>query len=210
MEDVEIAWLRCERCDTITSHNQQFSIESDVEIRDVESYLFREFAIYRLFLCGRCMGISLFLWSPFHDPGSEFGESVYPPRRNDWSGIPESVRVAYLEAEKVKYHSTIAYVILARRVLAVIARERGITDRSLAQALTRLASEGYVPPSLIEAAALIRSFGNIGAHSIADELDGMHVAMIETFLPALMEHLYVIPSSLIAFKHILGIETDDS
>lgn len=196
-------FLRCERCSAVTAQTLLFAVESDIEVRDIEGYCSHEWAMYHLFRCDKCAGVSLFLLSPLHSPALEFGELVYPTPANEWLEIPQTVRAAYREAEKVKYHSTVAYVMLARRVLEAIAKERGMTDRTLARALSRLTSKGVIPPLLAEAAALIRTLGNAGAHSGHDDFDGSHVAMIETFLPALLEYLYVTPVTLAGFKSLL-------
>jgi Domain of unknown function (DUF4145) len=152
----------------------------------------------------------VYIWSHFHSPHSEFGEQTYPPSVAEESGIPHTVREAYREAERVKQHSNVAYAILARRVLEVIAKERGVSERNLSRAMSVLAIRGEIPPILSEAATLIRTFGNVSAHSSVEKINGMHVEMIEKFLEVLVQYLYVAPAALDGFKSLLDIEPDDS
>jgi Domain of unknown function (DUF4145) len=152
----------------------------------------------------------VYIWSSFHSPHSEFGERTYPRSVSEESGIPYIVRDAYREAERVKQHSNVAYAILARRVLEVIAKERGVAERNLSRAMSVLADRGEIPPILAEAATLIRTFGNVSAHSSVEKINGIHVEMIEKFLEALVQYLYVAPAALEGFKFLLDIETDNS
>ena len=63
-------------------------------------------------------------------------------------------------------------------------------------------------PMLAEAATLIRTFGNAGAHSPNSEINGLHVEMIEKFLEALIQYVYIAPATLREFKFVLDIEQE--
>lgn len=209
MEEAESAFARCERCDQITKQCVLVYTETEVEYIDVDGCRSYDFGIYRFVRCQRCKDIALFLWSTANEPDSEFGEVVYPQKKEKWVGIPETVRTALIEAEKVKHHSVVAYVIMACRVLESIAVERGLTNRSLARALMRLSENGTIPPLLAEAAEIIRELGNAGAHSSGEQFDGFHIYMIDTFLPLLIDYIYITPVSLSSYKEYFNSSITD-
>lgn len=202
-------FLLCSRCSLATVHTLQCSSESDFEHYDAEGYRMVEPATYNVFQCDGCTQVSMYIWSAFHSPESEFGEQAYPPLLKEIPGVPSAVQFAYHQAEHVKSHSNAAYVVLARKVLEVIAKNRGIAERNLAHAMSVMAARGDIPPLLAEAATLIRTFGNAAAHESGAAINGIHVQMIEKFLAVLIEYLYIAPAALREFKYILGIESDD-
>lgn len=200
------AVLICARCGVATTHGLVCSEDSDYQYCDAEGYDAIEPATYNAFRCEGCTQISMYMWSAFHNPRSEFGERVYPLNTSENSGVPAAVRVAYAQAERVRLHSSSAYAVLARRVLEVIARDRGIPERNLSRSMSLLADTGQIPPLLAEAATLIRTFGNSAAHASGDVINGLHVQMIEKFLAVLIDHLYVAPAALHEFKMMLGLD----
>jgi Domain of unknown function (DUF4145) len=200
----------CHRCIGATVHTLICSEESDFRHCDAEGFFHHEPATYSVFRCDGCTEISVYIWSAFHNPESEFGQSIYPPRVAEEAGIPDLVRRAYLEAEALRRHSNSAYVVLARKVLEIIARDRGVTERNLSRSLSVLVERGEIPPLLAEAATFIRIFGNTGAHSSEDNITGIHVEMIEKFLEVLVQYIYVAPAALRDFKTLLEIEDNDA
>lgn len=201
--------LVCSRCSSTTIHSLLCSEESEVQYLNGEGIYNYEPGTYSLLRCDGCRQISVYVWSPFHNPGSEFGEKTYPADMVLSSAVPKLVRTIYLQAEKIKQHSTIAYAILARKVLEEIIKERGIAERNLAQGMSILAKRGEIPPFLAEAATLIRIFGNTAAHASEEHIDGLHVLMIEKFLATLIEYLYEAPATLNEFKVLLEMEHND-
>jgi Domain of unknown function (DUF4145) len=209
-EKARKTFLLCGRCGNASVHTLLCSEDSAFRYCDADGFFHHEPATYHIFSCNGCTGISVYIWSCFHSPHSEFGQRTYPPSVAEESEIPYIVRDAYREAERVKQHSNVAYAILARRVLEVIAKERGVAERNLSRAMAVLANRGEIPPILAEAATLIRIFGNVSAHSSVEKINGIHVEMIEKFLEVLVQYLYVAPAALEGFKFLLGIEADGS
>lgn len=202
--------LICRHCGNATAHTLLCSAESDFRYCDSEGFFSHEPATYSFFRCSGCTEITVYIWSNLHSPQSDFGEPIYPPHVEEEPGIPDVVRVAYREADRVKRHSNSAYAVLARKVLEVIATDRGVTEKNLARSLTVLAERGEIPPLLAEAATLIRLFGNAGAHSSQEKINGIHVQMIEKFLEALVQYLYIAPAALDEFKILLDIDANDA
>lgn len=124
-------FLVCDRCNVATIHTLLNSSDSDVEHYDAEGYRLHLPATYSTFRCNGCTRVSLFLWSPFHNPHSEFGEQVFPPSLQEAQGMPGAVQLAYRQAEQVRRHSNEAYAILARKVLEAIVKDYGIGNRNL-------------------------------------------------------------------------------
>jgi hypothetical protein len=203
------ALLVCARCSIATIHSLLCSEESDYQHCDADGYYASEPATYNIFRCDGCTQISMYVWSAFHSPHSEFGERTYPADAAEELGIPLAVRTDYRQAEQVRLHSNVAYAVLARRVLEVVAKDRGIAERNLARAMSLLAASGQIPPLLKEAATLIRTFGNSAAHASEDVINGLHVEVIEKFLAVLIEYLYVAPAALYEFRMLLGIDGDE-
>lgn len=203
-------FLPCGRCGMATRHTLLHTQESDFSYCDAEGRFGHEPATFHMFCCDGCTEISLRIWSSLHSPTSEFGERVHPPPVAAEPGIPEVVRAAYREAERVRRQSNVAYAVLARRVLETVVKERGISERNLSKALITMAARGDIPPLLAEATALMRSFGNHAAHCSKEEITGIHVEMIEKFLAALVHYLYVAPAALQEFKYLLEIDSCDS
>jgi Domain of unknown function (DUF4145) len=201
-------FLVCTRCTQATIHSLLNFEESDFKSCSADGFVSHEPATYHFFRCDGCTQISVYIWSALHSPYSEFGELIYPRRFIDGITLPDSVKVAYVEAEKIRPHSVTAYAVLSRKVLEVIANERGINERNLSRALEVLAATNQIPPVLAEAATLIRVFGNVGAHSGGGELNGLHAEMIGQFLELIVQYVYEAPAALHNFKCLLGLDDD--
>lgn len=203
-------FLVCSRCGIATVHTLQCSAESDVESWDADGYRIHKPATYNVFQCEGCLQVSMYIWSAFHRPDSEFGEQIYPQLLQEIEGVPVAVLQAYLQATQTRSHSNTAYAVLARKVLEAIAKDREIKERNLAHAMSVMSTRGDIPPLLAEAVALIRTFGNTAAHEIGADINEIHAQMIQKFLAILIDYLYTAPAALLEFKLLLGIETADS
>ncbi|MCK5708757.1 MAG: DUF4145 domain-containing protein [Candidatus Aureabacteria bacterium] len=118
--------------------------------------------------CETCSGILVYsklLPAPEETWSTLFGEIVYPQENGFNMSIPQNIRKVYQEALKVKNASPTAFVILARRVLEEICKDKSIKSNNLSQALEKLSAQGEIPKILSEAISLIRLVGNAGAHS---------------------------------------------
>ncbi|KLN57476.1 DUF4145 domain-containing protein [Variovorax paradoxus] len=202
-------FLSCHRCDTATVHSLLCRADSDVERCDAEGYKSYEPATYSIFQCDGCTRISVYIWSAFHSPLSEFGEQDYPPGFLDIRGAPAAVSLAYQQAEHVKSRSKVAYAVLARKVLDAIVKDRCAEERNLSRALNVLATRGEIPSLLAEAANHIRLFGNAAAHEANMHITEIHVQMIDKFLAVLVDHLYTAPTALKEFKVLLDMDGDE-
>jgi len=162
-------------------------------------------AYYTGFSCVSCTDLSIYLKSPFHNPTSEYGNLIFPERPEDYEGLPKAIAEAYWEAMRVKRVSRPAFALMGRRLLEEVARDQGCSATNLAAALGKLSESGRLPPLLAKASTMIRVFGNVAAHDSSMALNEHHVAMIDEFLRLIIEYVYVAPSSLHTFEHLLEI-----
>lgn len=202
-------FMSCIRCGTSTLHTQLCESDSDVQFWDANEYLVTEPATYSAHRCNGCLQISLYIWSSVHNPGSKFGEQVFPSlQMQDIGFIPKNVLHAYHQAEQVKLKSNTAYAILARKVLEAIAYDQEPDCHNFSQAISKMITRRGIPSYLSESTTLIRKFGNIAAHS-SEPITGTHMQLIEKFLNALIEYLYTAPGDFKIFKIMLSIENPE-
>lgn len=198
--------LKCCRCNLSTAHALIGQSESDYEYIDAEGSKCFEPATYRNFQCNNCSQVSLYVWSAFNNPLSNFGEQVYPVSEVLMTGTPTLVNAAYMQALEVKPHSKVAYLVLARRVLDAIVNDQKLQGRNLADALSIWATKGGIPPLLVEATDIIRKLGNQAAHEVDNDFNELHVQLIEKSLTTLIEYIYIMPDSFHELKSLLNME----
>lgn len=200
----------CGRCGSATLHTLSVSEDSTVTMFDADGIETEESAEYHLFRCNGCLDISLYVWSALNEPGTEFGEKVYPftYRHSTDLTIPNEVRDACKEAEKVKDRGSTAYAVMVRRVLEIIVRERGIDERNLFKAIVALSGRDSLPPTLIEAFAILRKLGNAAAHSADEKLNSIHADFIEWLLNRLLDHFYIAPARIRYYEMFLDLNKD--
>lgn len=202
------SFVVCDRCGTGTIHSLLCLAESDIEYTDAEGFSMAEPATYRMLQCNGCLRVSLYVWSNLHSPDTEVGERQYPSEPQYC--LPASVQAAYLEARKVKRQSASAYGIMVRRVLEAVSRDRGIKSRSLATSLSELVRKEQMSPQLVEAITIMRTLGNASAHNPDRPMNEHHVAIIERFLDALLEHVYLLSADIDSFKQLENIDFDEN
>ena len=178
---MRVTYLVCHRCNTYTTHSLLASAESDYKHCDGNDCFIYEAATYHFFQCEGCKVVSLNIASDFHKPYSQFGMRIYPLSPAEIRYIPSEIHWAYLEAERIKYHSYEAYSLLARKILELIAIDQGVKKGNLTRSMSILATQGKIPSMLVEAGTLIKFFGNSSAHT-TERLNATHVQFIEKFL----------------------------
>ena len=103
---------------------------------------------------------------------------VFPYPRNDFTdfheAIPENIRRDFAEAHKSWYaDSNKGVVVLCRRVMQLVAIDKGAKGKDLKEQIDSLFSEGLITKNLHDSANEIRFFGNFGAHPRDDGLDNI-------------------------------------
>jgi hypothetical protein len=88
--------------------------------------------------------------------------------------------------------------VLIRRALEAICADRGITKGCLKSRLDELVRRGEIPLNLIEAATILRSLGNEGAHG--ESISPYTTWVIADFFKAIVEYIYVAPNKVETYK----------
>jgi hypothetical protein len=101
---------------------------------------------------------------------------VYPFPKTSASdyhkAIPEAMRRDFAEANRCWFaEAHKGVVVLCRRVMQMIALDRGARGKLLRDQIDDLLASGHITKSLHDADAEIRYFGNFGAHPQDDHLD---------------------------------------
>lgn len=100
----------------------------------------------------------------------------YPDTRaSDFhKSIPEKIREDFAEVRKCWFGgSNKGVVVLCRRVMQLIAEDKGAKGKRLIDQIDDLLSKGLITKSLYDGAHEIRYFGNFGAHPRDDGLDNI-------------------------------------
>lgn len=203
----------CRHCGNKTSHillYQQTKKVHLVEYPPEDKELTENDYVF-LFECKTCTGISLKhvfggsldvehyrLGIPFEDI-----DYLYPSVRSFDEEIPIGLRLVIQEANRVKLISSMAYLILIRKVLEELCKEKGIKEDNLQKSLNKLAETEKLPDIFFESSDKLRLLGNIGAHESMIKINNDEIKLIEEFLFAIIEHIYVMPSKLHKLKEAL-------
>ena len=124
---------------------------------------------------------------------------VYPKSSELHDSVPQSVRNAYREANRIKNIAPNAFAGQIRRALEALCKDRGTSKRVLVQNLKELSERGEIPPRLTNMTDLLRQFGNIGSHAGDEEVDPDYVDVIDEFFRTIVEYVYIAPYKLDKF-----------
>lgn len=180
-------------------YEQKFYSVSSAEESDHSSQ-------YNVVKCETCSEVLLYteLLEPGFPHESVFGDLVYPKPIARMGSVPDNVRKIFLEAQRVKAISPIAFVVLARRLLEEICIDKGLKGKTLYDNLKALAKRGELPPVTAEASDLVRLIGNAGAHASATQVTVPDTWAIEEFIRVVLEYVYVAPAQIEEFKKRLA------
>lgn len=127
----------------------------------------------------------------------------YPQSAELADSVPTSVREVYSEASRIKRTAPNAFAVMLRRALEAVCDDRGVDKGALAQRLRKLADRGEVPPLLAEVSDVVRFLGNIGAHASGMSVTPPDTWVLDDFLRAIIEYVYVAPGKLKKYKEKL-------
>ncbi len=198
----------CRGCGNRTSHIRLFthSINVSVGINPSDGEEVFTELLYLLFECRTCNGLSLKNFFPDevdYSPGGldfDYINYLYPSIKtfSDADEVPTILKTVIEEANKVKPVSSMAYLILVRKALEEICRDKGFTDEheKLSVKVTKLISKENLPKVFADASHKLRIFGNKGAHDSSIKVGREDIKLIEEFIFALIEYIYIIPNKL--------------
>ena len=150
--------------------------------------------------CNNCNKHSLF---SLLEGDPEESTSLWPKKSQVDHAVPDEIRVAYEEANKVRRISKIAYVILIRRALEVLCKYERATGRDLYKRIQNLGVKGTIPTKLTDMADLKRLLGNEGAHDSELKIDDHEIDLLGEFLQAIIEYVYIAPEKVKKLKEKL-------
>lgn len=203
----------CRYCGNKTAHNLIYSHVVDVPIS-----VYGEEDIYApdyffLLECKTCNGVSLKeVFSEELDfPNTEINfeniHYLYPASRTLGKDVPEGLSMVMKEANKVKLVSPMAYLVLIRKVLEELCKDRGINEGRLKDGLSKLVESENLPKVFADSTEKLRLLGNLGAHESKIEINSSEIALVEDFVIALIEHIYIVPSKLRKLDNALKKQT---
>ena len=128
-----------------------------------------EFSRYATFRCAGCGALSVGFFEPDHEG---FGQTVtrWVPlpgtqQRESFADVPPSVADAAAEVVLCMQAGALrGAIMLARAVIEVTAKDKGVTDGSLSQKIDQLHERGYIRTYLRDGAHEVRYTGNDMAH----------------------------------------------
>ncbi|PIQ29381.1 MAG: hypothetical protein COW63_13370 [Bacteroidetes bacterium CG18_big_fil_WC_8_21_14_2_50_41_14] len=184
---------KCQHCGNETSqhilHQEIQAAEGFDSIGHTLSYL--DYLCFTV--CKTCKNYSFFSIVD-GNVGNEF--SLYPLEQSIHISIPEAVRKAYNEALRVKKVSPSAFLMLIRKSLEIICKEKDAKGGNLKQKIEYLNKMGQIPKLISDVANSTRSLGNLGAHELHFDWKNKDVEIINDLFQALIEFLYIIPYKL--------------
>lgn len=154
--------------------------------------------VYKLCLCSSCgkENVYAYDWSDFLDDGTSQDnyELIYPSLSHIPIGMPNKLIKAYHAAQKVKGVDVNAFVVLTRRLLEMMCKDKNAEGHNLAAKLKFLSDQNLIPSLLSDIGHKLRNFGNWGAHD-DDEiiLTNDEVPIVESLTKALLEYVYSAP-----------------
>lgn len=194
----------CGHCGNEVKHELLYSAEShDIlwSTKDL-SEVTKIKAFYYLAKCTTCEDVSLYFENEWDNTYGEFEDMhrVYPRKRSFGNEIPQNISKTYNEAQRIKNVSPIAFAVLIGRTLEVICMDQKALGSTLKDKLESLVSSGKIPQKLADLADALRFLRNQGAHATEYEIDHIEVGIMDDFLNAMIEYIYVAPSKLDKLK----------
>jgi hypothetical protein len=153
-------------------------------------------------VCETCGHVLLYENLGDNLPNEEFhhADLAYPEASRLHTSVPQSIRDAYLEANRIREIAPNAFAVQIRRALEALCEDRSAKGRSLAEKLKDLSTRNEIPPVLAEITDVLRIIGNIGAHGIGESVHPLQAYAINEFFMAVIEYVYVAPEKLWAFR----------
>ncbi len=188
--------IRCEHCRN-TSPMEVVATHST--IRDHEdssgSHSWQAGTVYELLICPACEGVTLRsgFWHDSIDPEDVEAITLYPGTEKSLRGLPAKIEKAYQAAQKVRKVDANAYGVLLGRVLEFVCEDRHASGDTLDRKLKSLAGLGEIPSKLVDVAAGLRKFRNIGAHASLGELTDAELPILDDLTRAILEYVYSAP-----------------
>lgn len=157
------------------------------------------FEVYFTFAkCSVCNEPLLFVTTEADDDPSDLrGASIlFPNSKKFPKSVPMQIAKNYFEAKRIEKISATGFVVLIRRALEFLCKDKNAAGRNLKDQIKDLADRDIIPQTLSQMATALRFVGNIGAHANEIEISSNEVRLIDEFFVAVVEYVYVAPTKL--------------
>lgn len=194
----------CRHCGNRTAQ-KLIATSTDTIPLDNNDYYGEEILTYYynyVFVCKTCNGINLKgVYSESIDLFDrkipfESIDYLFPTTKNFDEDIPPGLNIVIKEANKVKNISSIAYIILIRKTLEELCKDRGINGDKLKNQLKELVEKEQLPNVFTNATEKLRLLGNLGAHETNITISTNEINIIDEFIISLIEYIYIMPAKL--------------
>jgi hypothetical protein len=189
--------MECSHCGNKAPQTIEFSITTSEDCY-IDDVLVEDAVLidYILIHCSSCGQVSLLVFYP----GEELGELkdahiLYPNIKKVSDNVPLTIKESYQEAIKVKRISNTAFLILIRKSLEFLCRDKGLEGRNLKEQIEKLSKEGIIPEGLYIVAEKLRLFGNFGAHDRV-KISEEEISLIDDLFSTLIDYVYVLPDKI--------------
>lgn len=169
--------------------------------------------IYVMYFCPACEEVTIEKKIANSETTDEHGAMIweqtikYPEIYVDGDFIPNSVKLAFEAALRVKKVDTTLCVIGLRRTLEMMCNERDAEGKNLFSKLDDLHQKGTIPQILKDFASLLREEGNAAAHD-DQPLSFEEVEELIDFTRTILDYVYKLPTKIeYAQKRIIELQT---
>jgi Domain of unknown function (DUF4145) len=193
--DGEALRIHCDTCGHITPHIRRGSASNTEELESGDSGMppfVLEYS-YTFTQCDVCREVSLSVYS--EEWSDDESVQLYPHRK-DVTGTPPEIKAAYQEAKKVKSASPAAFAVMIRRTLEFVCLDQKAKGDDLKEQLDDLGAKNIIPGTLAKMSHVLRDVGNAGAHAGKQKITAHEANVMEDFLLAVIEYVYVAPAKL--------------
>lgn len=170
-------------------------------------YTDEDYRYWDLFVCPVCarpLLVETFCTTFEQDPIAGCWPShtnvLYPSEAVDTDGLPDKVKVALLEALRLRQVSPNAFAVMLGRLLEIICEDKQAHGDNLVAQLGYLAGQGEIPQRLAEMAHKLRILRNFGAHAGPNDLGPQDVPILVDFTEVILEYIYRAPKKLEAMQ----------
>jgi len=165
---------------------------------------------YRLVQCNACYDLSLLLAMKLGWEGGrelyEEDRAVYPaPPRSLSAAVPKTLQSCFEEARVCyRVRAYTASAIMCRRALEILAAERGVRGRDLAQSLAKLKDKGDIDQRLYDWCDALRLAGNQAAHEVGESISQIDAKDMNELAEAIIDYVYVFQARYEEFRKRRG------
>ena len=190
----------CLHCGNTAPMNVIAKVNDTIEYGD-PPYSDEDYRTWHIMLCPSCRKPTLeeifrttFEMDPEGWPAHV--TTLYPTPQASLSDLPNTVKVPYEAALRVRNVDPNAFAVLVGRLLEVVCADREAKGETLAERLNDLSGKGEIPGRLAEMAQSLRLVRNIGAHAELGEVAARDVPVLLGFCESILDYLYRAPAKL--------------